>query len=271
MTTVSAVTSPAASFCSNSTWVITRSFWPYRYSVGLWISAPVATMTTPCSTSSLSPFLREARLEVAHEAVHCRRPLRPDASVICGWAEGPLDHLRQELLRVLAVEEIPNVPRVAAQLGLALDQVDAEALVGQGQGGRHPGHAAADDQGVVIQRQRPLRERLDQAGLGHRHPHQRLGLLRGLLRLVHVDPGALVADVGHLEEVRVQAGLPERVAEQRLVRARRAGGDDHAVQPMLLDGLANLCLAVRGAGVEVVLGVERRWAGSGRTPRPPAR
>ncbi len=154
----------------------------------------------------------------------------PRCAVMCGWASVRLDHLRQELLRVLAVAEIPDVPGVAAQLGLALDQVDAEALVGQGQGRRHPGHAAADDQGIVIQRQRPLGQRLDQPRLGHRHPHQSLGLLGGLLGLVHVDPGALVADVGHLEEVRVQAGLAERVAEERLVRPRRAGGHDHAVQ-----------------------------------------
>ncbi len=36
-------------------------------------------------------------------------------------------------------------------------------------------------------------------GLGHGHAHQILGLLGGLFRLVHVNPGVLIPDVGHFK------------------------------------------------------------------------
>ena len=55
-------------------------------------------------------------------------------------------------------------------------------------------------------------------GPRHRHADDVLGLLGGVFLLLGVDPGAVLPDVGHVEEVLVDAGLAQRVAEQRLVR-----------------------------------------------------
>ena len=56
---------------------------------------------------------------------------------------------------------------------------------------------------------------------------------------VGVHPARLVADVGHLEEERVEPGLAQGVLEDGLVGARRAAGHDDAVEVVLLDLLAD--------------------------------
>jgi hypothetical protein len=48
--------------------------------------------------------------------------------------------------------------------------------------------------------------------------------------------------------------IPQRIAEDRLVRPRRARSDDHAVEPVLGDLLLDAVLAVIGAGVGIMLG-----------------
>ena len=73
--------------------------------------------------------------------------------------------------------------------------------------------------------------------------------------LVLVHPRALVADVGHGEEVLVQPALAQRLLEEDLVRARRAGGHDQPVEPVLLDHVLDVLLVGVGAGVEAGLGV----------------
>ena len=98
-------------------------------------------------------------------------------------------------------------------------------------------------------------ERLQQPRLGQRHPHQVLGFLRGLLRLVHVHPGTLVADVGHLKQIGIEAGLCHRVAEQRLMGSRGAGGHHHPIQIVFSDLLLDPILGIVGAGVKIVLRV----------------
>ena len=80
-------------------------------------------------------------------------------------------------------------------------------------------------------------------------------LFGGFRFLAHVHPGALVADVGHLEEVLVETRLPDRLLEQGLVGPRRAGGDDHPVQAVLLDRLLDLLLGILRAGVEIFVHV----------------
>ena len=84
-----------------------------------------------------------------------------------------------------------------------------------------------------------LEQRLEEPGPGHAHLDELLGLLRGLLRLLGVHPARLVADVGHLEEERIEARLTQGVLEDGLVRARRTAGDHDAVEVVLLDRLAD--------------------------------
>ena len=109
------------------------------------------------------------------------------------------------------------------------------------------------------------------AGARHRHAHDVLGLLGGLLLLLGVDPGAVLADVRHVEEVLVDARFAQRVAEQRLVRPRRAGGDHHAVQALVADGVGDRLGGVGGAGEQALLDVNHVAPGSWRTRRRRAR
>ncbi len=67
-----------------------------------------------------------------------------------------------------------------------------------------------------------------------------------------MHPRRLVADVGHLEEERVEPGLTERVLEDGLVRARRAARDHDAVELVLLDLVLDERERVGGARVQRV-------------------
>jgi hypothetical protein len=44
-----------------------------------------------------------------------------------------------------------------------------------------------------------------------------------------VDPGILVADIGHLKQIFIKAAVLQGLLEERLVRAGRAGGDNDSV------------------------------------------
>ena len=81
--------------------------------------------------------------------------------------------------------------------------------------------------------------------------HQGLGL-RGAGRLVRGDPRDVLADVGHLQQVGVQAGVLAGAAEGLFVQVRRAGRHDHAGQPFLLDVILDQLLAERRAHELVV-------------------
>ena len=86
---------------------------------------------------------------------------------------------------------------------LLLDDGDLETGVGQVESGLDAGHPAADDEDVLVDLHLVGPERLELPGLGHGHLDDLPGLLGGH-RHVGVDPGAVLADVGHLEEVGVE-------------------------------------------------------------------
>ncbi len=73
---------------------------------------------------------------------------------IFGWACEPGDEPADEGPHVLPAGVPPEAQGVAAQPAGLLHQVHLEALVGQVQGGGHPGHAPADHQGPRGDRQR---------------------------------------------------------------------------------------------------------------------
>ena len=76
----------------------------------------------------------------------------------------------------------------------------------------------------------------------------------------------MLANVGHFKHVAVQPSAFHCAAEGRLVHARRAGGNDHAVKLVLVDGSLNGRLPWFGAGVHGVVGIDyvRVGAGNGR-------
>ena len=130
-----------------------------------------------------------------------------------------------------------------------------EALTREGEGHRHTGDAAADHERGFGDADLTEMQRFEQVRLAHGATDQRLGLTGGAAGLALVHPRALFPDVDHLEQVLVEARFAQRLLEQRLVRPRRAGGDDDTVQALLPDGLLDRLLCVLGAGVERVLRV----------------
>jgi hypothetical protein len=125
----------------------------------------------------------------------------------------------QVLLDVQSLEGGVDPARHPAQLVGLLHQHHLVSLLGDRQRTGHAGDAAAHHQGGLVHRQVELLERLQMAGARHRHADDVLCLGRGLFFLLGMDPGAVLADVGHLEVVLVEPRLPQGVAEQRLERA----------------------------------------------------
>ncbi len=141
-----------------------------------------------------------------------------------------------------------------ADRGLLLHDGDLETGVGQIECRLDAGHPAADDEDVLVDVDLVRIEGLEQAGLGHRHLDDVPGLL-GRDGHVGVDPGAVLPDVGHLEEVGVEAAVLAAAPEGHLVHVGRAGGHDHPVELLVLDGLLDGGLTRLGARVHGVVGV----------------
>ena len=175
------------------------------------------------------------------------------------------------LLRVEAFEGVVELPVVAAQLVSFSTMIGREALIRQRQGRRDAGETAADDQGRMVDAELARFQGLQEFRLGDGHADEVLRLFRRRLGLVHVHPGILVPDVGHLEEVAVQARLFAVLLEEPFVGSGRAGGDDDPARVLFLDDLAHLDGRILGAGEEVVRGDRRHWAGSWHTRRRPGR
>ncbi len=119
-----------------------------------------------------------------------------------------------------------------------------------------PAKTSTNDQGLLIHLDHLGGKGFKKGGLGNGHPHQVLGLFRGLSGLMHVDPGTLIPDIGHLEEITVEAGLPDRVLEERLMGSRSARGNNDPIQFVFFDDLLKQLLGILRAGVEIVIGID---------------
>jgi hypothetical protein len=189
--------------------------------------------------------------EVADVAVHLGDfGVAPERDVL---VRADLGHLRRQDAggAVERGERLVELRHVAADGGLALDQEDLLAGVGQGHGGVDAGDAAADDQHVGMDRHSLDFERLV---IGHAFDggaREGLGLLGGFLA-VGVHPRVVLADVDHVEEERIQPAGLRGGAESVLVQQRRTGGNDHAVELELADVLLDELLARVRAHVFVV-------------------
>ena len=67
-----------------------------------------------------------------------------------------------------------------------------------------------------------------------------------------VHPGIHVADVGHLQQERIQAGAQHNPTEDGFMGFWGASCHDDAVNLLVLDGLLNLLLRVTRAGEHLV-------------------
>ena len=91
----------------------------------------------------------------------------------------------------------------AAKGRLFLNQINGKPVLGKIERRLNAGHAAAHNQGRLLDRDHGLGLGLQPPRPRHAHPHQVLGLFGRPLLIMQVDPGALLPDVGHLHEVGV--------------------------------------------------------------------
>lgn len=78
------------------------------------------------------------------------------------------------------------------------------AAIGQCCSSGHTGQPAADDQGTGLDFGSDRFLGFEQSCFGHAHTDQILGLGICVCLLLHVDPGALISDVDHLEKIGIQ-------------------------------------------------------------------
>ncbi len=199
-------------------------------------------------------LLPDGHLEVADIAVnvfHFAVGMEGDVGVI-----GRIDHLRghDALGAVESREGFGELGHVAADGGVPLDKDDLMAAVGNIEGRLDAGDTAADDEGPFGDRHG---DRLELSV--HLHPLDEhgddFGRFDSGLFLILMDPGAVLADVGHLHQVGIEAGGFGGFAEGLFVHPGGAGGNDDAVEVMLADRFFQEVLAGIGAHVLVVAGV----------------
>ena len=130
-----------------------------------------------------------------------------------------------------------------------------KALIPQGQGGVHPGHAAPQHQGPGNHRKAVGLDGRQDRRPGDRHGDQVQGLGQSCVRLRLMDPGALLPDIGKGKVARVQAGGGQDLPEDPFVGPGTAGGHHHPVEPLGLDGLPHPGGGIHGAGKQVVFNV----------------
>ena len=113
-----------------------------------------------------------------------------------------------------------------------------------------PGDSRADDEHLLDRRHADRLERLRAERLLDPAAHEADRLAGGALLVVRMRPRALLPDVDlHVLEG-IHAGALRDVAEGHEMELRRTGGDDHAVELLLLDVLHHLLLRGVGAGEE---------------------
>ena len=208
-------------------------------------------------------LLADHDLEIAHIPAHrldLGRGIKSDFRVL-----GNVDHLGAQNAgrAVHRGEGLVQLGHLAADGLLALDHDDFLTAVGAVQRRLDAGHAATDDQHALDRLEALGHERTVATQFLHGHAHQ-FGRLARVQVLGLADPGDMLADVGHFKHVAVQPRAFHGPAEGRLVHARGAGGHDHAVEILFLDGLDDGVLTGFGAGVHRVRGVHHVGVGQGR-------
>jgi len=215
-----------------------------------WADVPALAAARTLVDVDVAGPLADRDLEIAHVArdlLDLGARVQRDVRVL-----GHLDHPRREdaLRAVEGRERLGQARHLAADRRFAFDQRHRHSRVGDVQGGLDAGHPAADDQrlaghGDLDRFQGPV-----VADFGHGDPDQIHRFGRGASPF-GMDPRAVLADVRHLDQVRIQARVLRRFAERLQVHVRRAGGDHDAVQLLGGDRVTDQLLARIGTHVLV--------------------
>jgi hypothetical protein len=113
------------------------------------------------------------------------------------------------------------------------------------------GYAATDDQDGISDWNLYLFLRLKQTSPRHCHLHNIFGFFGRRLAVIQVHPAAVLSDVSHFQQIRVQPGFSDTFAEGGLMKPRRAGSYDYAVQLMFFNVFLYFHLAWVSAGISV--------------------
>ncbi len=143
--------------------------------------------------------------------------------------------------------------RHAAEFGFLFHQHHLKSLASEPRAAFIPAMPPPITRARLLTGMHLLLQRFQVRRAGHRHPHQVLGLFGGGFRVLGVDPGILVADVGHFKQVFVQPAGLQGFHEHRFVGLGAAGGHDHPVELVLLDFFLDFLLGVLAAGEEILI------------------
>jgi len=130
------------------------------------------------------------------------------------------DEIVEVGLHIHAFQRVVKSARHASQVGGFLQQVNLKSLLGHVERAGHAGHTAADDQNRFVDRQFDFLQRLQQRRSRHGHADDVFCLRGSFVLFAGMNPGAMFPDIRHIQEVLIDAAFTQRVAEQRLVRAR---------------------------------------------------
>ncbi len=156
-----------------------------------------------------------------------------------------------------------ELEHVAAHGRLAFHQVDGVTGVADIQGGLHAGDAATHDHDVGMDVHGPCFQHLVEIYAVDGTGGQGLGLAGGLI-FIFGDPGYLLANRGHLEEVGVQPGALAGALKSFFVEPGRAGGHHHPVEAISPDVVFDHLLAGIGTHEFVIAGDDHVFQGAGK-------
>lgn len=196
--------------------------------------------------ADIAGFLAHLHLKIAHitaDVLYLRHAHQLDVGLVAG-----ADHLGGQdtggaIQGGKGLVELGHLPPDGRFL---LDEVNRVAGFADLQRGLNAGDAASHDQGAGMDLRPARAERrlvVDPADSGI---DQRGGFAGGQVDIV-VHPGAVFADIGHLEKVAVQPGPLAGVAESQFVHVRRTGRHHYPRQALVLDVLFDHFLSGIGA------------------------
>ena len=143
---------------------------------------------------------------------------------------------------VVGREGLIQLGHHSADRGLFLDQIDLVAHIGQVQGCKYSGNAAADYQSRLGDIDELILKRLQISCLGHCACDNLLGLGGGAGLVIGMDPAVLVPDICHFKKIFVQTFAFQHFPEYGFMGPRSTGGDDYLVHKAAVDVLTNYFL-----------------------------
>ena len=140
-----------------------------------------------------------------------------------------LNQPTQVLLNILSPPRFVKTQCLSTKGIVFFNKIGVISLFRQVFGSGDAGKAAAYHQGGLAHLYFRVIQGFQKAHFGNSHAYQILGLYGGCISIPAMDPGALIADVGHFKEVFIDARIDHRFPKELFVGARATGGHNHPV------------------------------------------